>query len=88
VSNNRTQDGLVQGFSSIRRSRHPGTTIAILDDADQQLAVEAQARLAQERSELARLEVGTRRELLNVRQNYVQPSEGREAQDNLRRNSG
>jgi len=38
-------------------------TIAILDDADQQLAVaEAQARLAQERSELARLEVGTRRE--------------------------
>jgi len=37
----RTQtDGLVQRvFSSIRRSRHPGTTIAILDDADQRLAV-------------------------------------------------
>jgi len=46
--------------------------------ADQQLAVaEAQARLAQERSELARLEVGTVAKLLpNVRQNYVQPGRG------------
>ena len=39
----------------------PGMTVAILDDADPRLALaEARARLAQERSNLARLQVGTR----------------------------
>ncbi len=68
----------------------PGTTIAILDDADQQLAVAvAQARLAQERSGLARLEVGTRREIVAQRQAELRSAQAREreAQDNLRRNS-
>jgi len=66
----------------------PGT-IAILDDADQQLAVaEAQARLAQERSELARLEVGTRRNCCPTSGRITFSPSEREAQDNLRRNSG
>ena len=39
----------------------PGTVIATLSTADQQLSLaEAQARLAQERSDLARLDAGTR----------------------------
>ncbi|MBI4779810.1 MAG: efflux RND transporter periplasmic adaptor subunit [Oscillatoriophycideae cyanobacterium NC_groundwater_1537_Pr4_S-0.65um_50_18] len=68
----------------------PGMTIVILDDADQQLALaEAQARLAQERSELARLEVGTRPEIIAQRQAELRAAQAREreAQDNLRRNS-
>ena len=88
----RTQaDGLVQRVLVQSGDRvTPGTTIAILDDADQQLAVaEAQARLAQERSELARLEVGTRREIVAQRQAELRSAQAREreAQDNLRRNS-
>lgn len=68
----------------------PGMRIAILDDADQQLALaEAQARLAQERSELARLEVGTRSEIIAQRRAELRAAEAREreAQDNLRRTS-
>jgi HlyD family secretion protein len=64
-------------------------TIATLDDADQQLAVaEARARLAQERSELARLEVGTRSEIIAQRQAELRAAQAREreAQDNLERN--
>ncbi|MBD2772744.1 efflux RND transporter periplasmic adaptor subunit [Iningainema tapete] len=67
-----------------------GTTIAILDDADQKLAVaQAKARLAQERSNLARLEVGTRREIIAQRQATVQSAIAREqeAADNLKRTS-
>jgi HlyD family secretion protein len=46
-----------------------GTTIAILDNADQNIALaEAQARLAQERSRLTRLQVGTRPEIIAQRQ--------------------
>ena len=46
---------LVQAGDKVRR----GTTIAVLDDADQKLALsQAQAQFAQQRSELARLEVG------------------------------
>ena len=42
-----------------------GMTIAVLDNADQQLELsQARARLAQQRSELARLEVGTRPEII------------------------
>ncbi|MBW4550620.1 MAG: efflux RND transporter periplasmic adaptor subunit [Aphanocapsa sp. GSE-SYN-MK-11-07L] len=66
----------------------PGSPIAILDDADQQLAVaQALAELAQERSNLARLEVGTRKEVLAQRQAELRSTQAREqeALDNLRR---
>lgn len=65
-----------------------GMTIATLDDADQQLALaEARARLAQERSELARLEVGTRPEIIAQRRAELRSVQAREreAQQNLRR---
>ncbi len=67
-----------------------GMTVAILDDADQQLAVsEARARLAQERSNLARLEVGTRPEIVAQRQAELKAAQAREqeARDNLQRTS-
>lgn len=67
-----------------------GTTIAVLDDADQKLAVaQAKARLAQERSNLARLEVGTRQEIIAQRQATVKSAMAREqeAADNLKRTS-
>ncbi|KAM3112973.1 HlyD family secretion protein [Phormidesmis sp. 146-33] len=65
-----------------------GATIAVLDDSDQQYAVsEAQARLAQQRSNLARLEVGTRPEVIDQRQAALASAQAREreTQDNLRR---
>jgi HlyD family secretion protein len=75
---------LVQPGDRIR----PGSILAVLDDADQQLAIaQAQAQLAQERSNLARLEVGTRPEVLAQRQAEVRSTKAREqeALDNLRR---
>ncbi len=63
--------------------------IAVLDDADQRLAVaEANARLAQQRSNLARLEVGTRPEIIAQRRAAVNTAKSREqeARDNLQRN--
>jgi len=53
-------------------------TVAILDDADQGLALaQAQAELM-DKSELARLEVGTGvKSLLSVEPNYVQPLRGK-----------
>jgi HlyD family secretion protein len=66
----------------------PGMTIARLDDSDQQLALaEARARLAQQRSNLARLEVGTRPEIIAQRKAAVRSTEAREkeAQDNIDR---
>ncbi len=66
----------------------PGMTIAMLDDADQQLALaEARAKLAQERSELAHLEVGTRPEIITQRQAELRAAQAREreAQQNLAR---
>jgi multidrug efflux pump subunit AcrA (membrane-fusion protein) len=68
----------------------PGTTIAILDDADQQLELSrAQARLAQERSNLARLTVGTRPEIIAQRKAALSATTAREkaAIDNLNRTS-
>lgn len=65
-----------------------GTTIAILDNADQNIALaEAQARLAQERSRLTRLQIGTRPEIIAQRQSELRSVEAREqeAQDNLQR---
>ena len=69
----------------------PGMTIAILDDADSRLTLaEAQARLAQERGNLARLQVGTRPEIIAQRQAELNAAIAREAeaQDNLERVSG
>ncbi|WP_414619614.1 efflux RND transporter periplasmic adaptor subunit [Calothrix sp. CCY 0018] len=66
----------------------PGMTIAVLDSAEQQLALsQAQARLAQQRSELARLEVGTRPEIIAQREAAVSAARAREAEavDNLSR---
>ncbi|MBD2212984.1 efflux RND transporter periplasmic adaptor subunit [Calothrix sp. FACHB-156] len=65
-----------------------GMTIATLDDADQQLLLaEAKAKLAQARSELARLEVGTRPEIIAQRQAELRSMQAREreAQQNLKR---
>ncbi|MDJ0900127.1 MAG: efflux RND transporter periplasmic adaptor subunit [Xenococcus sp. MO_188.B8] len=65
-----------------------GMTIAILDDADSKLTLaEAQARLAQEKGNLARLQVGTRPEIIAQRQAELDAAKAREleAQDNLDR---
>ncbi|MBD1868833.1 efflux RND transporter periplasmic adaptor subunit [Cyanobacteria bacterium FACHB-471] len=65
-----------------------GSPLAILDNSDQQLALaEAQAQLAQARSNLARLEVGTRPEIIAQRQAAVRSAQAREqaAADNLNR---
>jgi len=68
----------------------PGIAIAILDDADQKLALSrAEAQLAQQRNNLARLEVGTRPEIIAQRRAALSSAQARqrEAVDNLRRNS-
>lgn len=65
-----------------------GMTVAILDDADPRLALaEAEARFAQERGNLARLQVGTRPEIIDQRQAELNATRAREleAQDNLER---
>ncbi|WP_107666565.1 efflux RND transporter periplasmic adaptor subunit [Cyanothece sp. BG0011] len=66
----------------------PGMIIAILDDADGQIALaEAQARLVQEQSNLERLEVGTRSEIIAQRKAELTAAQAREkeALDNLKR---
>ena len=65
----------------------PGKTVAILDDADQRLALsQAQARLAEERSNLERVQVGTRPEIIRQREAEVRSAKTREqeARDNLK----
>ncbi|HIK06043.1 MAG TPA: efflux RND transporter periplasmic adaptor subunit [Trichormus sp. M33_DOE_039] len=67
-----------------------GMAIAVLDDSDQQLTIsQAKAQLAQQISNLARLEVGTRPEIIAQRQAVVSSTQAREreAQDNLQRTS-
>jgi HlyD family secretion protein len=67
-----------------------GMEIAILDDSDQQLGIaQAQAELAQQRSNLARLQVGTRPEIIAQRQAAVNAAKAKEqeAQDNFKRTS-
>ena len=85
-------DGMVQRVLVKEGDRvTPGMTVAILDDADPRLALaEAQARLAQERGNLARLQVGTRPEIIAQRQAELNAAKAREleAQDNLERVSG
>jgi HlyD family secretion protein len=66
----------------------PDTVIATLNTADQQLALaSAQANLAQERSQLSRLQVGTRPEIIAQRQAELQSAQAREqeAQERLTR---
>ena len=63
-----------------------GMVIAVLDDADAQLALaEAKARLAQAQSNLERLQVGTRPEIITQRQAQLQSALANEseAQTNL-----
>ncbi|EDX83011.1 efflux transporter, RND family, MFP subunit [Synechococcus sp. PCC 7335] len=65
-----------------------GTTVAVLDDADQQLLLsQAIANLASEQSNLAELETGTRPEIIEQRTAVLQSAEAREqeARDNLQR---
>ena len=69
----------------------PGMTVAILDDADPRLALaEAKASLTQQKSNLARLQVGTRPEILAQRRAELKAAQAREleAQDNLARVDG
>lgn len=83
-----TAGTIKQVFVEVGDRVTPGMTIATLDDADQQLALaEAQARLAQERSELARLEVGTRPEIIAQRRAELRSAQAREqeALENLKR---
>ena len=79
-----------QVFVEVGDRVKPGMTIATLDDDERQLALaESQAKLAQARSGLARLQVGTRSEIIAQRRAQVSSAQAseREAQDNLRRNS-
>lgn len=78
------QQILVQPGDRVKR----GMTIAVLDDADQKLALsQAQAQLAQQRNNLARLEVGTRPEIIAQRQAAVRSAQAMEKQalDNVQR---
>jgi multidrug efflux pump subunit AcrA (membrane-fusion protein) len=80
------QEILVQAGDRIAR----GQAIATLDDSTQRLSVaESQAKLAQQRSNLARLEVGTRPEIIAQRKAALNAAEAREraAQDNFKRSS-
>ncbi|APB34335.1 efflux transporter, RND family, MFP subunit [Gloeomargarita lithophora Alchichica-D10] len=77
---------LVQPGDQVRA----GQTLVVLDNRDQNIALaQAQARLAEERSALARLEVGTRPEIIAQRQAELKAAQAREreAQDRLDRNS-
>ncbi|MEM8676952.1 MAG: efflux RND transporter periplasmic adaptor subunit [Cyanobacteria bacterium P01_G01_bin.67] len=82
-------DGRVQQVLVREGDRvNAGMTLAILDDADPRLNLaEADARLAQERGNLARLKVGTRPEIIAQRQAELNATIAREAeaQDNLAR---
>jgi RND family efflux transporter MFP subunit len=80
------QEILVQSGDAVSQ----GTPIVILEDSDQQLAIsQAQAQAAQQRSNLARLEVGTRPEIIAQRQAAVRSAQAREqeARDNYNRTS-
>ncbi len=82
-------DGVVQNILVKVGDRiQPGQTLAVLDSADQELAVkQAEARLATERSRLAELEEGTRSEILAQRQAQLRSAITREqeARDYLQR---
>ena len=80
-------DGTIQSVLVREGDRvTPDMTVAVLDDADAQLALAAaQARLAQERSNLTRLQIGTRPEIIAQREAELNAARTREleAQDNL-----
>lgn len=80
------QEILVQPGDQVRA----GQTLVVLDNSDQNIALaQAQAQLAEERSALARLEVGTRPEIIAQRQAELKAAQAREreAQDRLDRNA-
>ncbi len=77
---------LVQAGDRVR----PGKVMAVIDSTDQKLALtQAEAQLAQQRNQLARLEVGTRPEIIAQRQAAVSSAQAREREaiDNLERRS-
>ncbi|ELR98846.1 efflux RND transporter periplasmic adaptor subunit [Gloeocapsa sp. PCC 73106] len=82
-------DGLVKEvLVEVGDRLEPNQVVAILDRNDQQLAVlAATAQLNEEKSELAKLEVGTRVEIIDQRQAELSGAKAREteAQDNLQR---
>lgn len=82
-------DGLVeQVLVKVGDRVEPKQVVAILDDSDQRLAVlAAEAQLKEEESKLARLETGTRSEIIDQRQAELSGAIAREmeAQDNLER---
>ncbi len=82
-------DGLVQQILVREGDRvTSGATIAVIDDSERRLALaQARARLATEQSRLARLEVGTRKEVIQQRRAILNAARAREneALDNLRR---
>ena len=84
----RTEGAIQQIFVQPGDRVRAGTILAVLDDADQQLAFsQARARLAEAESELARMEAGTRQEVIAQRQAALKSSRAREleALDNLER---
>ncbi len=80
-------DGTVQKILVKEGDRiTPGMIVAILDNADANITLaQAKARLVQERSNLARLQVGTRSEVLTQRQAELKAAQAREQEaiDNL-----
>lgn len=82
-------DGTVERvFVDVGDRVKPGMVVATLDDTDRKLALsEAEAKLAQARSELARLQVGTRPEIIAQRRAELNSAQAREreAQQNLSR---
>lgn len=78
------QQILVQPGDAVRS----GMLVAVLDNADQQLALsQARARLSEAESELARLEAGTRREVIARFRAALESARAREQEafDNLQR---
>lgn len=84
----RTEGAIEQIFVQPGDTVQPGTVVAVLDNMDQQLVLsQTRARLAEAASELARLEAGTRKEVIAQRQAALKSARAREleALDNLER---
>ncbi|MGD1938813.1 MAG: efflux RND transporter periplasmic adaptor subunit [Cyanophyceae cyanobacterium] len=82
-----TSGTVQQVLVAVGDSVRPGQTLAVLDNSDQRLAVaEAQAALASARSQLSRMETGTRPEIVAQRRAELRAAQAREqeAQTNLR----
>lgn len=84
----RTDGAIEQIFVQPGDTVQEGTLVAVLDNMDQQLVLsQARARLAEAASELARLEAGTRQEVIAQRQAALKSARATEleARDNLER---